>query len=194
MHGAGLANCIFGPSHMIIIEFQLRAHNFGFDSFMKIALATGGHYLMIDATLMNGKRPPKKSPKTSSTSSEMTKDSTNGGGSGSSGGGVHLSNEWIESTLVPSLSNIIRSRFRMSKELIRRMKGRDGRQSQKLVDGKHAETSKNGADGSSNVTFLASAVQLPLPYIPTRTGTPAITRTSVMLAIDIMLGPSTGAR
>jgi hypothetical protein len=47
VHGAGLSNCIFGRPGMIIIEFQTY-HNYGFDSFMKIAHMAKGHYLFYD--------------------------------------------------------------------------------------------------------------------------------------------------
>lgn len=57
VHGAGLSNCVFGREGMVVLEFQTY-HNFGFDSFMKIAHMTRGQYLMYDvrnASVMGGK-------------------------------------------------------------------------------------------------------------------------------------------
>jgi hypothetical protein len=47
IHGAGLANCLFGNIGMVMVEFQTH-HMYGFDSFMKIAHMTLGHYLFYD--------------------------------------------------------------------------------------------------------------------------------------------------
>jgi len=47
IHGAGLANCVLGAEGMIVVELQTH-HNYGFDSFMKIAHNALGHYLFYD--------------------------------------------------------------------------------------------------------------------------------------------------
>eukprot|EP01038_Epipyxis_sp_PR26KG_P017269 gene17269-23812_t len=47
MHGAGLANCVFGSTNMIIVEMQMQ-NAFGFDSFMKISHMSHGHHLFYD--------------------------------------------------------------------------------------------------------------------------------------------------
>lgn len=47
IHGAGLANCVLGNAGMIIVELQSQ-HNYGFDSFMKIAHMAKGHFVFYD--------------------------------------------------------------------------------------------------------------------------------------------------
>ena len=56
IHGAGLANCVFGPPGMMVFELQTRFHNFGFDSFMKVAHMTGGDHVMLDTEGMYNKK------------------------------------------------------------------------------------------------------------------------------------------
>jgi hypothetical protein len=47
IHGAGLGNCALGSPGMVMIELQT-LHNFGFDSFMKIAHMARGSYAFFD--------------------------------------------------------------------------------------------------------------------------------------------------
>ncbi len=56
LHGAGLANCIFGPPGMTVFEVQTRFHNFGFDSFMKLAHMANGTHVMMDTEGMYSKK------------------------------------------------------------------------------------------------------------------------------------------
>ena len=56
IHGAGLANCVFGPPGVTVFEMQTRFHNFGFDSFMKVAHMAGGTHVMMDTEGMYNKK------------------------------------------------------------------------------------------------------------------------------------------
>ena len=56
IHGAGLANCVFGPPGVTIFEMQTRFHNFGFDSFMKVAHMASGTHVMMDTEGMYNKK------------------------------------------------------------------------------------------------------------------------------------------